>query len=292
MRAGSLIFISLFLTMHIFTQDIDWQGHRGCRGLMPENTIPAFLKALEFDIRTIEMDIVVCGDGDLIVSHEPWMSHQICSHPDGRPVLKEEAMSLNIFKMTTAEVQQFDCGKRGNPRFTEQESVPAFKPTLKQAIQAVHAFCEAEGRELPDFNIEIKSHPDGYHLMVPPPDIFVPMVTDAIRTLGIEEKTTLQSFDTRVLEKLNEVSHRKFRIAYLVQNGNQIMDNLSVLSFRPDVYSPFYRMVKKKTVKLAHALGIRVIPWTVNSSRKMKKLLRKNVDGIITDYPNRIPATE
>jgi len=80
--------------------NIDLQGHRGARGLLPENTIPAFLKAMEFEVQTLELDLAIDVEGNVIVSHEPWMSAVICSHPDGSPVSEDEQKDLKIWEMT------------------------------------------------------------------------------------------------------------------------------------------------------------------------------------------------
>src|SRR5690554_2395804 len=97
----------------------DLQCHRGARGLVPENTIAGFLVALDLGVTTLEMDAVISADGEVVVSHEPWMSAEICSHPDGRAVVEEEAPSLNIFEMAYEEVRRYDCGSRGHLRFPE-----------------------------------------------------------------------------------------------------------------------------------------------------------------------------
>ena len=106
----ALFFLSTFVAMNAQKKsaaEFDWQGHRGCRGLLPENTIPAFLKALDFlAVSTLELDVAVSKDGKIIVSHEPWMSHHICTKPDGTPVTKEEAMTLKIMDMTYEEIKK------------------------------------------------------------------------------------------------------------------------------------------------------------------------------------------
>ncbi|MDZ7755284.1 glycerophosphodiester phosphodiesterase family protein [Rhodohalobacter sp.] len=106
----------------------DLQGHRGARGLMPENTIPAFLKAVELGVDTVEFDVVVTADGKILVSHEPWFNHLFSTKADGSPVTEEEERSFNIFEMTYEETQQFDVGKRGNPNFPNQEPMEVTKP--------------------------------------------------------------------------------------------------------------------------------------------------------------------
>src|SRR5688572_19393487 len=114
----------LLVIMPVISQSaFDIQGHRGSRGLMPENTIPAFLKAVELGVSTIEMDVVVSMDGQIVVSHEPWMSDVICTRPDGQPVSKKEAKSFNFYQMKYAQIQSFDCGMRLDPEFPNQQKI-------------------------------------------------------------------------------------------------------------------------------------------------------------------------
>lgn len=143
----------------------DWQGHRGARGLLPENTVPAFLKALEFPkISTLELDVVVSKDQQIVVSHEPWLSHHICSHSDGHPVSEQEETVLNIYQMTYAQIKSYDCGQRGNERFPEQEKIAVSKPTLSNVVLQVEAQCQQTNRKKTFYNIEIKSRPNGIAL--------------------------------------------------------------------------------------------------------------------------------
>lgn len=270
------------------TTDFDWQGHRGARGLVPENTIPAFLKALEFpQVTTLELDLAVSKDGKLIVSHEPWMSHHICSKPDGNAVTEEEAMSIRIMDLTYEEIKRYDCGLRGNERFPQQEKIAAHKPSLEDVVNAVKAYCFKRNMEIPQFNIEIKSHLKGDNVFHPDPKKFAKLVLAEIEELGIKERTCIQSFDPRPLEVVHVLAP-EVTIAWLVENEDGFEANLARLRFKPDVYSPYFKLLKKRHIKKLHRMGIRVIPWTVNTLKDMKKMRRKGVDGIITDYPNLI----
>src|SRR5438128_2424457 len=103
----------------------DKEGHRGCRGLMPENTIPAMLKALELGVTTLEMDAVITKDGQVILSHEPFFNHEITTKADGKFIDEKEEKNYNIFKMTYAETHQFDVGLKPHPRFPQQQKLPA-----------------------------------------------------------------------------------------------------------------------------------------------------------------------
>ncbi|MFN7188669.1 MAG: glycerophosphodiester phosphodiesterase family protein, partial [Cyclobacteriaceae bacterium] len=134
----------------------DVQGHRGARGLKPENTIPAFLAALDYGVTTLELDLAITKDKKVIVSHEPWMSAAICTQPDGQPIEAKTEMTFNIYQMTYDEVKQFDCGSKGNARFPEQEKMAVHKPLLRDVIAAVEDHIKSFSRYEVDYNIEIK----------------------------------------------------------------------------------------------------------------------------------------
>ncbi len=275
-------------TFTLSAQDFDWQGHRGCRGLLPENTVQAFLKALEFpQVTTLELDVAVSKNHELIVSHEPWMSEGICTKPDGSHVSKSEAMSLKIYGMTYDEIKQFDCGSRGNSRFPEQQPMKVHKPSLEDVVQAVRQYCAANNRTMPRFNIEIKSHPDGDGIFTPKIEDFAKLVVAELNRLKINELTCVQSFDTRAIQAVKRLAPA-LTIAFLVENKDGYEKNLQLLGFQPNIYSADHQLLRKKDVKALHKMGIKVIPWTVNDVKSMKKLRRWKVDGIITDYPNRI----
>lgn len=271
------------------TPSIDWQGHRGARGLRPENTLPAFLHALSYPaVRTLELDVAVTSDGQVVVSHEPWMSATICSHPDGRAVDKGEEQSLRIYQMTLAEVQAFDCGQRGHPNFPQQQPIPAIKPTLEAVIQAAEAEVVLRQRPLPFYNVEIKSLPEWDDTFTPLPAAFASRVLAVLQRMGVSNRTTVQSFDVRSLQAVRAQAPTQ-PIAYLIANKNTWSENINLLGFKPDIYSPYFELVTAELVKDLHAQGIAVIPWTVNDTAQMKTLIALGVDGIITDYPDRIP---
>jgi glycerophosphoryl diester phosphodiesterase len=266
----------------------DWQGHRGARGLLPENTVPSFLKALEFPkITTLELDLAVSKDSQLIVSHEPWFSHHICSHPDGRAVTEEEEDVLLLYQMTLAQIQTFDCGLRGNTRFPEQQKMPVVKPTLQQVVRMAEGVCAQNNRALPRYNIEIKSRPewDGTH--TPPPARFAKLVLAAVNQLGIHDRTCIQSFDKRALQAVH-AQDSTIVTALLIENAEGVEANLAELGYTPEIYSPYYMIVTDNLVKKVHEKGMKIIPWTVNETTSMEGLMAIGVDGIITDYPDRI----
>jgi glycerophosphoryl diester phosphodiesterase len=267
--------------------DFDWQGHRGCRGILPENSIPAFLKALDLGVTTLEMDLAVSADSQLIVSHEPWLNSDICVKSDGSAIKKEEAEQLLLIRMTAEEIKKCDCGSLGNPRFKEQLPMKTYKPTLEEVVDTVKKYCMEKNRALPFFNIEIKSQPDYDEKKTPSVSAFSKRVVTTITSLGIKEKTYIQSFDPRALACV-KVLDPTMKLVFLVENQLGLKKNLKLLTFKPDVYSPFFKLLDKKTISRCHKKGIKVIPWTVNETADMQAVINLGVDGIITDYPNRV----
>ncbi len=273
---------------HISIPNPDFQGHRGARGLLPENTIPSFIRALELGVTTLELDLVVSRDSQLVVSHEPWFNPDISSHPDGLPVLPDEAKMLNMFLMDYSEIKQFDVGQRGNPRFPEQVPVAAYKPTLAEVVMASENWLKNNNKNPVWYNIETKSNPSEYDDYYPQPDTFAELLYSEIIRLGIADRTVVQSFDPNTLIALREINPNIIQ-ALLVENEDALDVNLDRLGYLPEIYSPYYRLVTKELVDAVHEKGMRIIPWTINSTIDMQRLLDLGVDGIITDYPDRIP---
>ena len=267
---------------------IDFQGHRGCRGLLPENTIPAFIKALDY-VSTLECDVVISKDKQVIVSHDPWMEAALCSHPDGRPLSKEDDKKIPILKLTYEEIKRYDCGIRGNAKFPQQQAIAAYKPSMKEMVKQVDQYCLDNNLELPWYDIEIKSLPSWYGKYTPEPSEYVDIILAEIEELGIADRLNLQSFDINILEKIRK-KNEKIILAYLIENLSTFDKNMAKLSFVPDIYSPYYRFVSKRLAHKVHAKGMKLIPWTVNEQKDMRKMIKAGVDGIITDYPNRIES--
>lgn len=265
----------------------DWQGHRGARGLVPENTVPSFLKALEYDIRTLELDATVSQDGKIIISHEPWFSQEISTTPDGTPISAEIEKEYLIYKMTQQEVKAFDVGSRGNARFPQQKKMKTNKPTLDEVVEAVKKYCKEKNHQFPYLNIEIKSRPEWDDELTPAPAEFAQLLLDEVYRLGIYTKTCIQSFDTRSLMAVHSLDE-DIITAFLIENVNSFQENMNRLDFTPSIYSPYFQLVNDSLVNLVHASEMKLIPWTVNKVEDMQRLKDMGVDGIITDYPNLI----
>jgi len=277
----------IFPTMaQVYTPKFDVQGHRGCRGLKPENTIPAFLTALDSGVTTLEMDVVITRDRQVVISHEPWMSSEICSDPEGNAISRKDSLKYSIYAMTYDQVRQFDCGTRGNERFPEQEKLPAYKPLLRDAIIAIENHIKNHTNYEVDYNIEIKSDKRGDDKFHPKPEDFSALVYELINQYLPMNRVVIQSFDFRVLKHWH-TKYPNVRLAALVENKRSLKANLAALGFTPSIYSPYYKFVTPEMVAECRALKMRLIPWTVNDEREMLSLKGMGVDGFITDYPDR-----
>lgn len=283
---SQILLLMLMTNLTIAQQrELDIQGHRGARGLMPENTIPAFKRAIDEGVSTLELDVVITKDQQVLVSHEPYMSSSICSKPDGEPVGKDESKDLNIYQMNYGQVADFDCGSRGNSRFPMQEKMAVSKPLLTDMIKAAEAYAKEKGVDPLNYNIEIKSSPKGDDVFHPEVPEFSKLVHDVIESYLPKNRYTLQSFDFRVLQYWHE-HYPEVVLVALIENMKSVEKNVESLGFIPQIYSPYHKLLNKKKVEDIHEMGMKVVPWTVNTKEEMENLIEIGVDGIITDYPD------
>lgn len=274
------------------TRSYELQGHRGCRGLMPENTIPAFLKALDLGVNTLELDVVISQDGQVVVSHEPYFNADFTTKPDGTPVTKPEQKILTLYRMPYAEIQRYDVGMRGNARFPEQEKQRVVKPLLRDVIAAVEAHRVNGNVPAFGYNIELKSEADEYDKSQPQPAEFCRLVNQILTEARLDPaRVVIQSFDFAILQHWQQQMDAKkmlpVRLSALVENIRGIDYNLEKLGFKPAIYSPNYQLIGRDGIDKLHQLGIKVIPWTVNTTKDMRRMIDLGVDGLITDYPDR-----
>src|SRR5258706_7278665 len=130
-------------------EGFDKQGHRGCRGLLPENTIPAMLKALDLGVTTLEMDVVITKDKKVVLSHEQWFSEEITTKPDGTYMRPREERKFNIYWMTYEDVKTFDVGMKPHPRFPQQQKIKVVKPLLSDLVDSVNHYMLGSTRPFP-----------------------------------------------------------------------------------------------------------------------------------------------
>ncbi len=268
----------------------DFQAHRGGRGLMPENTIPAMLWAIDNPkITTLEMDLAITKDNQVVVSHDPILNPIITTQPDGKSITTGELNNHIIYQMNYEQLAKFDVGLKLHPRFPQQKKFAVGIPTLSDLIDGVELKSQTVGKKL-GYNIEIKSVNGKDGIEHPAPEQFVDLVVNTIQSKKITDRTTIQSFDTRPLKVLHQ-KYPQIQLAYLVEGKEtvNVESNIAQLGFTPSIYSPEYIYVTKEMVDYCHARKIKIIPWTVNTQKEMEALMALGVDGLITDYPNLIP---
>lgn len=268
-------------------KNFDFEGHRGCRGIMPENTIAGFIKAINLGVTTLEMDVVITQDSEVVVSHEPFFNHEISTGPNEQLITEAIEKQLNIYKMDYATVKLYDVGLKPHPRFPKQEKKPAQKPLLREVIDSVENYIQKKGLLPVQYNIETKTKPSTDNIYHPNPSVFVNTLLQVITSKHIEQRTIIQSFDIRTLQLVHK-EMPALKTAYLFEDllAPSLEKRLAQLGFIPSIYSPSYEFVTKHLVNDCHKKGMKLIPWTVNDVPKMKRLIALGVDGLISDYPN------
>jgi len=281
----------------------DLQAHRGGRGLRPENTLASFTNGIAIGVTTLELDIAITADGVPVISHDPFVNPALARDAEGRWLVGDGPL---IHSLTLAELQRYDVG-RLNPtnayarNFPEQQAKDGERiPTLAALFARVRELGATEVQ----FDIETKIYPDRPEDTVPPEE-FVAKLLAVIRAAGMSDRAMIQSFDWRTLAIVQRVEPG-MRTVYLTtqgRNGGNVADprwtaGLKLADY-PSVahmiqaaggrtWAPNFNNLDEAAVRTAHELGIRVIPWTVNAVADMRKLLDWGVDGLITDYPDRL----
>jgi glycerophosphoryl diester phosphodiesterase len=293
---------------------LDVQAHRGGMSLMPENTIPAMLNAVKLGAKTLELDVVISGDGKVVVSHDGYMSAAFMTRPDGAEISKDEEKSLALYQMTYDSISRYKSGIKQHPMYPGQLKIKTQKPLLSDLIDSVETYVKANKLKPVYYNIETKCSPMGDGKYNPAPEVFVKTMMGVINQKGIKKRVVIQSFDIRTLKILNKIEPevklsllssgkmniseeelKKYgltpkEVADFFKQMNQgkvgLEEDLVKLGFVPAIYSPYYSGVNAEMVKKVHDKKMQIVPWTVNKEEDMIALSKLGVDGIITDCPD------
>jgi len=307
-RAGQAVAFALLASLGAQAAAFDLQGHRGARGLRPENTLAGFAHAAALGVSTLELDLAVTRDGVLVVAHDPFLNPDLVRGTDGRWLA---ARGPAIHALTLAELKRYDVG-RINPdskyaqTFSAQQAVDGQRyPTFAEVLELVRT----SGKPL-RLNVETKITPNDPQQTVDAAT-FARLAVDAVRTAGLTQRATIQSFDWRTLLHAKKLAP-EIATACLTsetENFDTVQRNAAVPSpwlagldlaahggSLPRVvraagcgtWSPFWRNVTAALVAEARASGLKVVPWTVNDPADMARLIDMKVDGLITDYPDRL----
>lgn len=263
----------------------DTQGHRGSRGLAPENTIPAMYRALDFNITTLEMDVHITADAKVVVAHDDYLNPLFTLDPEGKELKTEDAERYSLYQMKYKDIRKFDVGSKFYKKFPDQQKLKTFIPLLEELIDSVQGKIKENRRKQVFYNIETKSKPGGDGIFHPSPEQFVKLIMEVIKKKKLTPWVIIQSFDRRTLQVLHQ-NYPQVKTALLIENKDSIEKNLEQLGFIPTIYSPSYKLVDEALVKNCHARNMKIIPWTVNTAEEINALRKLNADGIISDYPN------
>ena len=300
LAAFSMIAAVAALPAHAF----DLQGHRGARGLAPENTLPAYQRALDLGVDTLECDMAITKDGVVVMHHDLWLNPDTTRGPDGKWL---ETRGPAIHDLTFAELQQYDVGRlmpgtEYAKQFPHQQSVDGTRvPKLSELFDLV----KKSGNANVGLDCETKTSPHE-PLATLPPDEFTRKVISEIRAAGMERRTMVQSFDWRTLQLVQKEAP-EIRTMYLsspstLAPADRSLPSKWLAGFTPElhggsvpkaihaaggkIWAPNQTYLTPSLLAEAHALGIVVIPWTVNDPAMMVKLIDMGVDGMISDRPD------
>lgn len=292
-------------------QTFDNQAHRGGKSLYPENTIPAMKNALKMNVTTLEMDLAITKDKKVILSHDAFLSPELITKPDGTYIPKDSGFYYKIYEMPYDKIKTFDVGLKKLDNYPDQKKMKVQKPLFSDIIDACESYSRELNRPLPYYNIETKTRPFSDNIFHPEPKEFLDLMMKIIVEKGIQDRVIIQSFDPRTLEIIHK-EYPKIMTALLVEKVdnkkleqqrtyfknipvekfrlypdhlNGVAGDMKFLSFTPTIYSPDHRLVTPALVQECHKLGMKVIPWTVNTKERLQELKSMGIDGVISDDP-------
>lgn len=263
----------------------DAQAHRGGRGLMPENTIASEKNAIDYNC-TLEMDLQMSKDSQVVVSHDAYFNADFSLDPAGETMTQKDGKSRLLFNMRYDSIQKYDVGLKPYPNFTRQKKIPAIRPLLSVLIDSVEAYGKIKNH-INHYNIELKTSPKADSVHYPDLKTYVLSAMHTINNKGIASRSMIQSFDVRALRMVHD-SFPHIATSYLVgkNDTNSVQGYINALGFTPTVFSPDYHIVTPEMIQGFHQQGVKVIPWTPNTLDEMQKLTDMGVDGLITDFPD------
>jgi glycerophosphoryl diester phosphodiesterase len=313
-RAPALSSMMLLAALGMFpypSAALDLQGHRGARGLAPENTLAGFRTALAIGVTTLETDLAMTRDGALVLSHEPRLAAALTRGPDGRWLTDDGAPFITLDR---PELERYDVG-RLNPSSKYAAQWPEQRPADGQRIPTLADLFElardarGPGGSPVRFNVETKVTPGAE---VPTADVetFARAVVAEVVRAGMTDRVTIQSFDWRTLVAVRRLAPQLATVCLTIEAhsmntvrpaadgaspwhaGLMAADHAHSLprlarAAGCSTWSPFWRNLTAEQLSEAHALGLKVVPWTVNDPAELERLALLGCDGLISDYPDR-----
>ncbi|MEM7180324.1 MAG: glycerophosphodiester phosphodiesterase family protein [Spirochaetota bacterium] len=269
-------------------------GHRGARGLSPENTIPAFRTAWDLQVDFLELDTVVTADKEIVVYHDVYLNPKICRSKEGKKI-----NPIPVGRVKLEDFKSLDCGGK-NRNFPEQKAVPQTPPPT---LAEVFAFVQEQEKQFPEkkklqFNVEIKVDTN---LQKQDYATHLRKVVALAKEYGFADRLVVQSFfhaslrlckkefpEIRTSALFSTNYWNALRLKFGLADSLQEEVILKAKKMQADYISPFYLYISPEFILKAHKLGLKVVPWTVNKPKEMQRFINMGVDGIISDYPDKL----
>jgi glycerophosphoryl diester phosphodiesterase len=270
----------LLLPLLLMGEPIEVQGHRGYRGLFPENTLPAFAAAIEAGVDVLELDCLLTCDGHIVIYHDFHIDPMLVSYANGT-----KAPAALIHSLTLAEVKKLDCGK-SNPAFPMQQGLPGTTlPTLQELFTLIKTSNTPQSQKI-RLNLEIKRDPFHPHYSASPA-LMAKAIIGLVRKNDLQERVYYSSFDPESLEAVRKIDPQA-RTAFLKEGSLDLMVEMATL-LQTQIVSPEHILLPNAAyVQALKAMGFKVIVWTVNEQERWQELIAMGVDGIITDFPQEL----
>ena len=275
MSVSFLLIHALCLPIPCSLRGPEVHGHRGCRGLRPENTLPAFLHALALGVDVLELDVVISADKQVVVSHEPWLNPLICLGPDGQPIAAYRCASLQSLPVPYATIRRCDCGQLRHPAFPEQSPQPAYKPLLREVLAATRSSLPTAGPPPGGYSIEIKSSPEGDDVFHPAPAEFLALVLAELARrpgLGPHHAAVFRCAHSAAWLTSRQPALPPACWSKTTSPGHAASSSWALCLPR---WAPIVQTVYCDAVReFAFAYpSLRLVPWTVNEPADMQRLL-------------------
>ncbi len=267
---------------------IDVQAHRGGAGLMPENTIEAMKHALDMGVNTLELDLQISADGQVVVSHDAYFHHRYAIRPDSTLVQKEDPKEY-IYKMTYSQVEKYDVGSRPSEVWPDKACFKTVKPLAEDLIDFVESYTKEKGYSPVRYNIEIKSKKGkGEGENWPTYDAFATICCKLLNSKYLDDRLVVQSFDPRALNYIHE-KYPELILSYLVDaKAPDFETYMGMLKFTPQWLSPHHSITYETLVQKCREKGMKLVPWTVDKPEDIERIINLGVEAIISNYPDRV----
>lgn len=265
----------------------DLQAHRGGAGLMPENTISAMRNAINLGVNTLEFDLHISSDGKVVVSHDPYFHARYSTRPDGTVVRNGDPKEY-LYTMPYDSIARYDVGLKPVKRWPDQEKIAEVKPLASDLLDFTESYAREMNRSPLRYNIEIKSvDGEGEGTLWPEYHEFCDVCIPLLLSKNLGDRLVVQSFDVRALNYIHE-KYPEVELSYLTDKEPDVVEVMKLLNFKPRWWSPNYSVITPNNVAWCHAMGIKVVPWTVDDPEEIQRMAKCRVDAVISNYPDRL----